>query len=183
MVLKSDLYFSLLLFQKPIVGSLIMVTRMNNEKQAKRVRDCVRNMANLLVVMLSKDDICGKITLSSVRGNVRRNKQFQNCDCTQRLSEFSYHRIVEWLGLEGISRIIKLQPHPQAGLPTSRDEASTASLGSPFHHLTTLIVKNFPLTSNLNLPSFDLKPFPLVLILATLLKSWLPCCNSYVYLV
>lgn len=71
MVLKSDLYFSLLLFQKPIAGSLSMVTSMNNEKQAKRVRDCVRDVENLLVVMLSKDDICGKITLSSVRGNVR----------------------------------------------------------------------------------------------------------------
>ena len=32
--------------------------------------------------------------------------------------------------------------------------------GQLFQHLTTLIVKNFPLTSNLNLPSFNLKPFP-----------------------
>uniref|UniRef100_A0A803Y0C8 Exocyst complex subunit EXOC6/Sec15 C-terminal domain-containing protein n=1 Tax=Meleagris gallopavo TaxID=9103 RepID=A0A803Y0C8_MELGA len=30
-------------------------------------------------------------------------------------------------------------------------------------HLTTLSGKNFPLTSNLNLPSFNFKPFPLVL--------------------
>jgi len=30
----------------------------------------------------------------------------------------------------------------------------------------TLIVKNFPLISNLNLPSFNLKPFPLVLSLS-----------------
>uniref|UniRef100_A0A8C2TJU2 Transmembrane protein 199 n=1 Tax=Coturnix japonica TaxID=93934 RepID=A0A8C2TJU2_COTJA len=29
-----------------------------------------------------------------------------------------------------------------------------------FQGLTTLLVKNFPLTSNLNLPSFNLKPFP-----------------------
>ena len=49
-------------------------------------------------------------------------------------------------------------------LNTSRDGASTTSLGSPFQHLTTLLVKNFPLTSNLNLPSFNLKPFPLVLL-------------------
>ena len=38
-------------------------------------------------------------------------------------------------------------------------------------HLTTLIGKNFPLTSNLNLPSFNFKPFPLVLLLSTLTKS------------
>jgi len=29
--------------------------------------------------------------------------------------------------------------------------------GSPFQHLSTLIVKNFPLPSNLNHPSFNLK--------------------------
>ena len=75
-------------------------------------------------------------------------------------------------------------PMPQAGPPTStpntrtrlprapsnralntyRDGAATTSLGSLFQHLTILIVKNFPLTSNLNLPSFNLKPFPLVLL-------------------
>ena len=37
-------------------------------------------------------------------------------------------------------------------LNTVRDGASTASVGSLFQHLTTLIVKNFPLISNLNLP-------------------------------
>jgi len=70
-------------------------------------------------------------------------------------------------------------PKPQAGPPTStfntrlprgtsnlalnvsRDVASTASLGSLFQHLTTLRVKNFPLISNLNLPSHNFKPFPL----------------------
>ena len=49
-------------------------------------------------------------------------------------------------------------------LNTFRDGASTTSLGSLFQHLATLIVKNFPLTSNLNLPSLNLKPFPLVLL-------------------
>jgi len=56
-------------------------------------------------------------------------------------------------------------------LNTSRDGASTDSLGSLFQHLTTLIEKNFPLMSKLNLPSFNLKPFPLVLLLPTLVKS------------
>ena len=85
--------------------------------------------------------------------------------------------IIEWLGLEGTSRITELQPpchrqgHPPTSisntrlsnlaLNTSRDRASTTSLDSLF---TTLLVKNFPLTSNLNLPSFNLKPFPLVLL-------------------
>ena len=59
----------------------------------------------------------------------------------------------------------------QRGLNTSKEGASTASLGSLFQHLITLIVKNFILTSKLILPSFNLKPFPLVLPLPTLLKS------------
>ena len=43
-------------------------------------------------------------------------------------------------------------------------------------HLPTLIAKNFPLTSNLNLPSFNFTPFPLVLLLSALSKSHLPSC-------
>ena len=42
--------------------------------------------------------------------------------------------------------------------------------GQLFQHLTTLIAKNFLLISNLNFPSFNLKPFPLVLPLSTLVK-------------
>ena len=38
-------------------------------------------------------------------------------------------------------------------------------------------VKNFPLTSNLNLPSFILKPFSLVLSLSTRVKHWFPSCS------
>ena len=99
---------------------------------------------------------------------------------------------MEWPGLEGTSRVMKLQI-PTAGrdtnfhiqcqprlsrapsnlaLNTSRDGRGIHSLsGQLFQHLTTLKVKSFPLTSNLNLPSFNLKPFLLVLLLSTLSKS------------
>jgi len=40
-------------------------------------------------------------------------------------------------------------------LNNSRDGASKTPLGSLFQHLTTLILKNFPLLSNLNLPSLS----------------------------
>ena len=56
-------------------------------------------------------------------------------------------------------------------LNASRDGASTASLGNLFQCVTTLCVKNFLLTSNLNLPCLSFKPFPLVLSLSTLVNS------------
>jgi len=56
-------------------------------------------------------------------------------------------------------------------LNPAREGAATASLGNPGQGLTTLIAKNFFLVSNLNLPSFRLEPFPLVLSLHTLVKS------------
>ncbi|KAK4807355.1 hypothetical protein QYF61_014886 [Mycteria americana] len=56
-------------------------------------------------------------------------------------------------------------------LNVSRDGASTSSLGNPGQCLTTLSVKPFFLISSLNLPSFSLKPLPLVLSLQALLKS------------
>jgi len=42
-------------------------------------------------------------------------------------------------------------------LNTAREGAATASLGNLCQGLTTLMVKNFVLISNLNLPSFSLK--------------------------
>ena len=45
------------------------------------------------------------------------------------------------------------------------------SLGNLCQCLTTLMVKNVFLISNLNLPSCSLEPFPLVLSLHTLVKS------------
>ena len=62
--------------------------------------------------------------------------------------------------------------HPSnLALNTSSDGASTTSLGNLFQCLTTLPVQNFFLTSNLNLPSFSLKPLCLVLLLHGLVKS------------
>jgi len=54
---------------------------------------------------------------------------------------------------------------------TSREGAATASLGNLGQGLTTLIVKNFFVISNLNLPSFSLELLPLVLSLQGLVKS------------
>jgi len=56
-------------------------------------------------------------------------------------------------------------------LSVHRDGASTPSLGNLCHCLTTLMVKDFFLISSLNLPSFSLKSFPLVLSQQALLKS------------
>ena len=43
--------------------------------------------------------------------------------------------------------------------------------GQLFQHLTTLLIKNIHLIANLNLPSFNLKPLPLVLLSSTLSKT------------
>ena len=53
----------------------------------------------------------------------------------------------------------------------SKDESSTTSLDKLFQCHTNLTVKIFFFISNLNLPSFSLKPFPLLLSQQTLLKS------------
>jgi len=50
-------------------------------------------------------------------------------------------------------------------LNTSMDGDYTTSLGSSFQHLTTLSGKKFFLTSNLNLPWCNLRPFLLVISL------------------
>ena len=97
------------------------------------------------------------------------------------------HRITEWFGLEGASKITQFQSSchglvathqtrllrapSNLALKTSRDEAFTTSLGSLLQCLTILSVKNFPLTSNLNLSPFSLKPVPFVLSLPTHVKS------------
>ena len=61
-----------------------------------------------------------------------------------------------------------------AGMNVSSYGTSSTSLGSLFHCLATLIVNNVFFIPNLNLFSFCLKPFPLVLSSQTLLKSLYP---------
>ena len=100
------------------------------------------------------------------------------------------NRIIESVELKGTSEgnLVQLpcneQGHhswirlPRAlsslALNVSRDGASTTTLGSLCQCLTTLTVKYFLCKSSLNLPSFSLKPFPLVLLPQTLLKSLSP---------
>jgi len=52
-----------------------------------------------------------------------------------------------------------------------RDGVSPASLGNLGQGFTNVSIKNFFLTSSLNLPSFSLNPSPLVLSQQALLKS------------
>lgn len=93
----------------------------------------------------------------------------------------------EWLmessRLGRIFQIMKPNHHPDLSSPiskppplvprlhvtnTSRDGDSTNSLNSLFQCLTTLFMKKFFLTSNLNLPWHNLRPFPHVLSFVTL---------------
>jgi len=97
------------------------------------------------------------------------------------------HRIIDWLGLEGIPMIMKFQPpcHRQGhqsphlildqaaqgpiqpGLEHLQGWSIHSLSGQLCQHFTALSVKNFPLTCNLNILSLSLKPFPLVLTLPT----------------
>ena len=63
-------------------------------------------------------------------------------------------------------------------LNTAREGAATASLGNLGQCFTTLMVKNFFLISNLNLPSFSSKPSPLVLSLHPLVRSPSPALSQ-----
>jgi len=56
-------------------------------------------------------------------------------------------------------------------LNPAREGAATASLGNLGQGLTALTLRNFFFVSNLNLPSFSLKPLPLVLSLHALLLA------------
>ena len=88
-------------------------------------------------------------------------------------------RVIESFELERILKALPVQllcdeqGHPQLDqvvqsleqpdLKSGKDEASTTSLGNLFQCLTTHTIKDFFLIFSLNLPSFSLKPFPLVL--------------------
>ena len=85
-----------------------------------------------------------------------------------------YYRIIEWFGLGGTLKLIWFQPPAMSrdifhqsmllrapsnlAMSTAREGAATASLGNLGQGLTTLTGKDFFLISNLNLPSFNLKP-------------------------
>jgi len=114
---------------------------------------------------------------------VRRKRAAQPGGVTEKPDQFAqsllklvyFHRVIKWLGLEGTSRIMKLRPlhHRQSHQPPNLILAQAAQgpiqpgleclqgwgihslSGQLFQHLTTLIIKNFPMTSNLNLPSFN----------------------------
>jgi len=64
-----------------------------------------------------------------------------------------------------------LKAPSKLALNTAREGESTASLGNLCQGLTTLMVKNFFLVSNANLPFFSLKTLTLVLSLHALVKS------------
>ncbi|KAK4811189.1 hypothetical protein QYF61_019820 [Mycteria americana] len=82
-----------------------------------------------------------------------------------------------WRKEPTLEQIRLLKAPSNLALNTSNDGASTASLGNLFQFLTTLIINNFFLMSNLNLPSFSLKPLPLVLSLQAL-----DACPSFYFL-
>ncbi|KAK4825808.1 hypothetical protein QYF61_002413 [Mycteria americana] len=73
------------------------------------------------------------------------------------------------------NRLLRAPSH--LTLNVSRGGTSTTSLGNLHQCFTTLIVKNFFLISSLNLPSFTLKPLPLVLSQQAPLKI-LKGCNK-----
>jgi len=110
--------------------------------------------------------------------------EISRCLCTGRFA--GNHRIIELFELEGMlkshlvqlpaiyrgtysySRLLTVLSSPT--FDVSNDGSSTTSLGSLFQYLCILIVKIF-LISSLNLPSFTLKPFLLVLSQQILLQS------------
>ena len=97
------------------------------------------------------------------------------------ISTMDYHRMV-WvgkdlsskpptLGRDTFHQTRLLKAPSNLALNTSMEGAATTYLGNLFQCLTILIVKNFFLISNLNLPSVSLKPLSLVLSLHAFVKS------------
>ena len=75
------------------------------------------------------------------------------------------------MGRNTFHQTMLLKALSNLALNTARE---TASLGHLCQCLTTLTVKSFILLANLNLPSFSLKPLPLVLLLHALVESHSP---------
>ncbi|KAK4832076.1 hypothetical protein QYF61_020632 [Mycteria americana] len=84
----------------------------------------------------------------------------------------------KWAPCSPFQGLDLLQAPSNLTLNVARDGASTTSLGNLFQCFTTLIVKNFFLISSLNLPSFSLKPLPLVLSQQVLLKTPFKYCKA-----
>jgi len=78
------------------------------------------------------------------------------------------------VGRDTFHQTRSLRAPSNLALNTAREGAATASLSNLGQGLTTLIVKKFFLVSNLNLPSFSLKPLPVVLARQALVKSHPP---------
>ncbi|KAK4816215.1 hypothetical protein QYF61_013453, partial [Mycteria americana] len=78
------------------------------------------------------------------------------------------------MGRDVFPQIRLLKALSNLNFNTSNDGAPTASLGNLSHCLTTRVLKKFFRMSSLNLPSFTLKPLPLVLSLQAPIES--PLC-------
>jgi len=78
------------------------------------------------------------------------------------------------MGRDSFNQIRVLRAPSSLAWNVPRDGAATTSLGNLCQGFNTLMAKNFFLISSLNLPSFSLKPLPLVLLLQDLLKSLSP---------
>ena len=78
------------------------------------------------------------------------------------------------MGRDNCHQTRLLQALTNLALDAAREGAATVSLANLCRCLTTSTVKNFFLISSLNLPSFSLKPLPLVLSLQSLVKSSSP---------
>ena len=120
----------------------------------------------------SLEDNC--LGLQSFRVHQLSNESMQICSSTGSL------RIIGWCGLEGTFKIqfqspaigrdtshqIELFKAPfSLALNAYREGTLKTSLGNLFQCLTTLTVNSFFLISSLNLPSSNLKPFLLILLM------------------
>jgi len=154
-----------------------------------------RSSAGILL-SLCRDELCfqGATAVESVWGLQCVCKEWWARGCISEIIHQQTHRIIQWFGLEGTLQTISFQP-PAMGrdpfhqtrvlrapsnlaLNTAREGAAIASLGNLGQGLTTLMVKNFFLIFNLDLPSFSLKPSPLVASLQALVTAPLQLSHS-----
>jgi len=75
------------------------------------------------------------------------------------------------MGRDLFDQLRVLRAPCSVALNSARERTATTSLGNLGQDLTTLMVKNFFLISNLNLPCFSLKPSPFVLSLQALVQG------------